>query len=124
MCVTSVTCELRVCGLRCRSGSSLYIYRVYFRARLWFISMKSFIAASYFATRTPSMDAMAAAPEAPRIVDFSAVVAVINALPHAQVIEAIAAGFVSYSRGQVSVPQIQTLGGMSRAGLHRATAPS
>ena len=29
MCVTSVTCEVRVCGLRCRSGSSLYIYRVY-----------------------------------------------------------------------------------------------
>ena len=24
-----VTCEVRVCGLRCRSGSSLYIYRVY-----------------------------------------------------------------------------------------------
>ena len=56
------------------------------------------------------MDGTAAAPEAPQIVDFSAVVAVINALPHAQVIEAIAAGFVSYSRGQVSVPQIQTLG--------------
>ena len=67
---------------------------------------------------------MSAAPEAPRIVDFSAVVAVINVLPHAQVIEAIAAGFVSYSRGQVSVPQIQTLGGMSRAGLRRDTAPS
>ena len=31
MCVTFVTCEVRVCGLRCRSGSSLYIYRVYFR---------------------------------------------------------------------------------------------
>ena len=61
---------------------------------------------------------MAAAQEAPRIVDFSAVVAVIDALPHAKVIEAIAAGFVSYSRGQVSVPQIQTLGGMSRAGGH------
>ena len=30
MCVTFVTCEVRVCGLRCRSGSSLYIYRVYF----------------------------------------------------------------------------------------------
>ena len=29
MCVTFVTCEVRVCGLRCRSGSSLYIYRVY-----------------------------------------------------------------------------------------------
>ena len=28
MCVTFVTCEVRVCGLRCRSGSSLYIYRV------------------------------------------------------------------------------------------------
>ena len=51
---------------------------------------------------------------APQIVDFSAVVAVINALPHAQVIDAIAAGFVSYSRGEVSVPQIQTLGGTSR----------
>ena len=51
---------------------------------------------------------------APQIVDFSAVVAVINALPHAQVIDAIAAGFVSYSRGQVSVPQIQTPGGTLR----------
>ena len=70
------------------------------------------------------MDAMSAAHEAPPIVEFSAVVAVIDALPHAKVIEAIAAGFVSYSRGQVSVPQIQTLGGMSRAGLRRATAPS
>ena len=30
VCVTFVTCEVRVCGLRCRSGSSLYIYRVYF----------------------------------------------------------------------------------------------
>ena len=30
MCVTFVTCEVRVCGLRCRSGSSLYIYRVYY----------------------------------------------------------------------------------------------
>ena len=29
MCVTFVTCEVRVCGLRCHSGSSLYIYRVY-----------------------------------------------------------------------------------------------
>ena len=31
MCVTFVTCEVRVCvcGLRCRKGSSLYIYRVY-----------------------------------------------------------------------------------------------
>ena len=29
MCVTFVTCEVRVCGLRCRSGSSFYIYRVY-----------------------------------------------------------------------------------------------
>jgi hypothetical protein len=29
VCVTFVTCEVRVCGLRCRSGSSLYIYRVY-----------------------------------------------------------------------------------------------
>ena len=29
MCVTFVTCEVRVCGLHCRSGSSLYIYRVY-----------------------------------------------------------------------------------------------
>ena len=29
MCVTFVTCEVRVCGLSCRSGSSLYIYRVY-----------------------------------------------------------------------------------------------
>ena len=28
MCVTFVTCEVRVCGLRCRSGSSLDIYRV------------------------------------------------------------------------------------------------
>ena len=53
---------------------------------------------------------MAAEPEVPRIVDFSTVVAVINVLPHTQVVEAIAAGFVSYSRGQVSVPQIQTLG--------------
>ena len=53
---------------------------------------------------------------APQIVDFSAVVAVINALPHAQVIDAIAAGFVSYSRGQVSVPQIQTPGGTLRQG--------
>ena len=60
--------------------------------------------------RTRLRAAMPAGPDAPRIVDFSAVVAVINALPHAQVIEAIAAGFVSYSRGQVSVPQIQTLG--------------
>ena len=25
VCVTFVTCEVRVCGLRCRSGSSLYI---------------------------------------------------------------------------------------------------
>ena len=58
--------------------------------------------------------AMSAGPDAPRIVDFSAVVAVIDALPHAQIIEAIAAGFVSYSRGEVSVPQIQTLGGTSR----------
>ena len=58
--------------------------------------------------------AMSAGPDAPRIVDFSAVVAVIDALPHARVIEAIAAGFVSYSRGEVSVPQIQTLGGTSR----------
>ena len=53
---------------------------------------------------------------APQIVDFSALVAVINALPHAQVIDAIAAGFVSYSRGQVSVPQIQTPGGTLRQG--------
>ena len=29
MCVTFVTCEVRVCGPRCHSGSSLYIYRVY-----------------------------------------------------------------------------------------------
>ena len=29
VCVIFVTCEVRVCGLRCRSGSSLYIYRVY-----------------------------------------------------------------------------------------------
>ena len=27
MCVTFVTCEVRVCGLRCRSGLSLSIYR-------------------------------------------------------------------------------------------------
>ena len=33
MCVTFVTCEVRVCGLRCRSGSSLYIYRVYLPGR-------------------------------------------------------------------------------------------
>ena len=32
VCVTFVTCEVRVCGLRCRSGSSLYIYRVYLLA--------------------------------------------------------------------------------------------
>ena len=32
MCVTFVTCEVRVCGLRCCSGSSFYIYRVYFGA--------------------------------------------------------------------------------------------
>ena len=31
MCVTFVTCEVRVCGPRCHSGSSLYIYRVYYR---------------------------------------------------------------------------------------------
>ena len=35
------------------------------------------------------------AANAPKIVDFSAVVAVIDALPHAKVIKAIAAGFVS-----------------------------
>ena len=29
VCVTFVTCEVRVCGLHCRSWSSLYIYRVY-----------------------------------------------------------------------------------------------
>ncbi len=29
-----VTCEVRVCGLRCHSGSSLYIYRVYLLACL------------------------------------------------------------------------------------------
>ena len=29
MCVTFVTCAVRVCGPRCHSGSSLYIYRVY-----------------------------------------------------------------------------------------------
>ena len=33
VCVTFVTCEVRVCGLRCRSGSSLYIYRVYVQVR-------------------------------------------------------------------------------------------
>ena len=33
MCVTFVTCEVRVCGLRCRCGSSLYIYRVYLFVR-------------------------------------------------------------------------------------------
>ena len=59
---------------------------------------------------------MVVEPEASRIVDFSAVVAVIDALPHAKVIEAIAAGFVSYSRGQVSVPQIQTLGRLVESG--------
>ena len=39
MCVTFVTCEVRVCGLRCRSGSSLYIYRVYLvltNPTMWF----------------------------------------------------------------------------------------
>ena len=40
MCVTFVTCEVRVCGLRCRSGSSLYIYRVYF---LWYFHLKESI---------------------------------------------------------------------------------
>ena len=35
MCVTFVTCEVRVCGLRCRSGSSLYIYRVYYLSHCW-----------------------------------------------------------------------------------------
>ena len=49
-------------------------------------------------------------PHAPLIVEFSSVVAVIDALPPAKVIDAIAAGFVSYSRGEVSVPPIQTLG--------------
>ena len=34
MCVTFVTCEERVCGPRCHSGSSLYIYRVYLLACL------------------------------------------------------------------------------------------
>jgi len=29
VCVTFVTCEVCVCGPRCHSGSSLYIYRVY-----------------------------------------------------------------------------------------------
>ena len=33
MCVTSVTCEVRVCGLRCRGGSSLYIPCVLLRLR-------------------------------------------------------------------------------------------
>ena len=36
MCVTFVTCEVRVCGLRCRSGSSLFIYRVYCALELMF----------------------------------------------------------------------------------------
>ena len=29
VCDLFVTCEVRVCGLRCDSGSSIYIYRVY-----------------------------------------------------------------------------------------------
>ena len=29
MCVTFVTCEVRMCGPRCHSGSSLYIYHMY-----------------------------------------------------------------------------------------------
>ena len=38
MCVTFVTCEVRVCGLRCRSGSSLYIYRVYLLTTYYLLS--------------------------------------------------------------------------------------
>ena len=49
-------------------------------------------------------------PEPPQIVDFHRVIAVIDALSHDEVIEAMAAGFISYSRGDVSVPPIQTLG--------------
>ena len=42
--------------------------------------------------------------------DFHRIIAVIDALSHDEVIEAMAAGFISYSRGDVSVPPIQTLG--------------
>lgn len=55
--------------------------------------------------------------DAPRIVPFAAVVATIDALPPAAVVDAIAAGFVSYSRGDVSVPPIQTLGAAPLAPL-------
>ena len=43
--LTFVTCEVRVCGLRCRSGSSLYIYTVctlFGESGLWYLRMNLF----------------------------------------------------------------------------------
>ena len=49
-------------------------------------------------------------PDAPIVVPFAAVVATIDALPPASAIDAMAEAFVRYSKGEVSVPPIQTLG--------------
>uniref|UniRef100_A0A7S1B0S2 Ornithine cyclodeaminase family protein n=1 Tax=Noctiluca scintillans TaxID=2966 RepID=A0A7S1B0S2_NOCSC len=50
------------------------------------------------------------AQNGPRIVSFAEVEAVIASLPPDVVIDAMAAGFASFSRGEVSVPSPQTLG--------------
>lgn len=47
---------------------------------------------------------------ATQIVQFDAVCAIIDKLRHEEVLDAIAEGFIAYSRGLVSVPPIQTLG--------------
>ena len=47
---------------------------------------------------------------APIIVPFADVAALIASLPAGAVLDAIADGFIAYSRGEVSVPPIQTLG--------------
>jgi ornithine cyclodeaminase/alanine dehydrogenase-like protein (mu-crystallin family) len=51
-----------------------------------------------------------AAPPPPRIATFEECLSIIGELPHDTVIDAMATGFVAYSRGEVSVPPIQSLG--------------
>ena len=61
-------------------------------------------ASSWFASMA------AAEPEPPRVFHFSECLSIISALPPADVIRAMADGFIAFSRGLVSVAPIQTLG--------------
>ena len=54
--------------------------------------------------------ASVATPQPPRIFSFDECLAIISALPPDAVISAMADGFVAYTRGNVSVAPIQTLG--------------